>query len=276
MLLKNAMFLGTYLPFLNHDSDITILSSVVDASSCIDDERIVHMSLGHLLSQGGWAMWPIYICSVVALAVFCQRFVVYLSIRHKQLPWLRPLLMDTQQGKLAQVQEDLEDIPHPIARVLLAATKVSRHRRDRVEAEAKRVGTLELQRYESFLPLLGFITQVAPLLGLLGTVLGMVKMFFGLQTAGMSNVDVSALSTGIWQALLTTAAGLIVAAPSLAAHTYLLSRVDTFRLQMSNAIEQFLTALPTEEQHDDDEVAILTPSIRGASPSTPPLGHNDV
>ncbi len=73
----------------------------------------------------------------------------------------------------------------------------------------------EIQRLEKNLALLSFIAQVAPLLGLLGTVLGMVDLFIGLQGSGLSNVDVSALSSGIWKALLTTAAGLMVAVPTL-------------------------------------------------------------
>ena len=73
-------------------------------------------------------------------------------------------------------------------------------------------GSLELQQYERGLSLISFIAQVAPLLGLLGTVFGMVEMFYGLQKAGLANVDAAALSSGIWKALLTTAAGLIVAA----------------------------------------------------------------
>jgi len=105
--------------------------------------------------------------------------------------------------------------------------------------------------------LLAFITQVAPLLGLLGTVLGMVKMFFSLQQAGMSNVDVSLLSSGIWQALLTTAAGLMVAAPSLAAHSYLSTRLEHFRFHLKDSVERLLTALSETSYDTSNENFLL-------------------
>ncbi|MCB9645410.1 MAG: MotA/TolQ/ExbB proton channel family protein [Deltaproteobacteria bacterium] len=95
---------------------------------------------------------------------------------------------------------------------------------------------------EAYLALLAFIAQAAPLLGLLGTVLGMVELFLGLEGAGLRDVDTSLLSAGIWKALLTTAAGLGVAVPTLAGHAYLASRVDLFRLALVDAVERLITA----------------------------------
>lgn len=203
------------------------------------------MRLGELLSQGGWSMIPIYVCSVLALAIFCQRWWIFRQIRAKKLPWVEPILQSVgaMQYKaaigLCQRQE------HPVARILRAATEIAQTRPDRVQAEAERVGENELQTFEDLLPYLGLIAQMAPLLGLLGTVIGMVQMFLGLQQAGMSQVDASALSSGIWQALLTTAAGLIVAAPTLAGLLYLQVRLDRLRLQMRDAVERLLHVIPS-------------------------------
>jgi biopolymer transport protein ExbB len=109
---------------------------------------------------------------------------------------------------------------------------------EQAEAEAKRVATLELTRLESGVNLLSFLAQVSPLLGLLGTVLGMVEMFMGLQEAGEGNVAISDLASGIWKALLTTAAGLTVAVPALAGYAYLVSRVDQVRLQIVDIVQR--------------------------------------
>lgn len=202
------------------------------------------MNLGQLLGQGGWAMWPIYLCSILALVVFFQRWLLFREIRSRQLPWLKDVLSLVGQRRFDAAIAECENHQHPVAHVLSQAGQVGLRRPERLQAEALRVGNLEIQRYERFLPLLSFVAQVAPLLGLLGTVLGMVKMFLGLQNAGLANVNASALASGIWQALLTTAAGLIVAAPTLAAHLYLTLRVDRFRAQLSDAVEQFLTVWP--------------------------------
>lgn len=201
--------------------------------------------LGKLLQQGGWAMWPIYICSLIASVVFFQQWLLFREIRTRSLPWLDDVLSLVRKKQYNAAIAECESQQHPVAHVLSRATHVLHERPDRVAAEAERVGMLEIERYERFLPLLSFIAQVAPLLGLLGTVIGMVKMFLGLQGAGIGNVNASQLASGIWQALLTTAAGLIVAAPTLAAHLFLATRVDRFRSQLRDAVQRFLTALPS-------------------------------
>lgn len=210
------------------------------------------MSIGKLLSEGGWAMYPIYLCSFVALFFFCERFFMYWRIRARELVWLGPFLKRIEQQTYQDAVLFGRQVAHPVADVLVAMTSMHQVRPARVEAEAQRVGQLMLAKYERFLSLLSFISQVAPLLGLLGTVLGMVKMFYGLQQAGLSNVDASALSSGIWQALLTTAAGLIVAAPTLAAYMYLTSRVERLRQQMSDAVTQLLHMLAPSSKGQTD------------------------
>ncbi|MEM1010382.1 MAG: MotA/TolQ/ExbB proton channel family protein [Myxococcota bacterium] len=202
------------------------------------------MNLSKLLAQGGPAMWPLYLCSVLAFAVFAQRLWFYRKIRGATLPWLSALLQRMGAGHYEHVSQHANSIDHPVARVVHACAQLGQTRPDRVEAEAQRVGTQEIERYEQHLPLLALITQIAPLLGLLGTVIGMVQMFFGLQGKGLGNVDAAALSAGIWQALLTTAAGLVVAAPTMAAHYFLVGRLRRLKLQMNDAVIQMLHVLP--------------------------------
>jgi biopolymer transport protein ExbB len=120
----------------------------------------------------------------------------------------------------------------------------------RAEAEAARVGALELERLEAHVSLLAFVAQVAPLLGLLGTVLGMVDLFAGIRGSG---VDPALLASGIWKALLTTAGGLLVAIPALAGHTWLSTRIEGFRRRMADASLRILNsagvAVAAEEVH---------------------------
>jgi biopolymer transport protein ExbB len=206
------------------------------------------MAIGKLLAQGGWAMWPIYLCSLLGLAVCFQSLVRFQAIRARKLPWLREVLVLLDRGELDKALIKCADYRHPVAHVIACSAQLLNLRPERVESEARRVASLELQRFEAPLPLLSFIAQVAPLLGLLGTVIGMVQMFLGLQTSGMANVNASQLSSGIWQALLTTAGGLMVAAPTLAAHLYFSTRVERFRHQLEDAIEQFLSISPLSPQ----------------------------
>lgn len=211
------------------------------------------MSIGELLQQGGWAMWPIYACSVVGVAVFVKKLIDLFSARIFDLGWFEGVLERVRAGSDDEALSILQASRHPASRVLAATLNVWRRRPDRAEAEARRVGSLEVQKAESFLALLSFIAQAAPLLGLLGTVLGMVDLFLGLQASGLREIDVSLLSSGIWKALLTTAAGLTVAVPSLGAYSYLAHRADTLRLQIIDLVQQLLT-----EMHTRDELEPLT------------------
>ncbi|MBX2812808.1 MAG: MotA/TolQ/ExbB proton channel family protein [Myxococcales bacterium] len=202
------------------------------------------MTLGTLIQEGGWAMAPIYVCSVMALAIFLRKWLDIRLARLSDLDWVEPTLALVRSGNYQQALEIAAQSPNPTARVTEATLRILQHRPDRVEAEAKRTGSLELQKLESHLPMLAFIAQAAPLFGLLGTVLGMVELFVGLQASGMQDIDVGRLSSGIWKALLTTAAGLTVAVPTLAVHAWLSGRTEYFRLQVGNIIQRILNEIP--------------------------------
>ena len=190
-------------------------------------------------------MAPIYACSVVALTVFFRKWLDIRAARLKDLQWVDPMLLCVRTGDYPKAREVSSTTPHPAARVAQATLQFLQQRPSRAEAEARRVGSLELQKLESQLGLLAFIAQAAPLFGLLGTVLGMVELFVGLQGSGMQDVDVGRLSSGIWKALLTTAAGLTVAVPTLAAHAWLSGRSEHFRLQVSDVVQRILNEVPT-------------------------------
>ncbi len=204
--------------------------------------------MGELLQEGGWAMWPIYLCSIAALTVFVLKLQELLYARISDVSWFDDVLAAIKRDDRSAATARLETVRHPAARVLEAALELGVRRPDRAEAEARRVASLELQRAESYLPLLAFIAQAAPLLGLLGTVLGMVDLFVALQASGLREIDISLLSSGIWKALLTTAAGLTVAVPSLAAYSYLIAQADRLRLQMADMIQRLLNETTASEE----------------------------
>jgi len=211
-------------------------------------------NVGELLAFGGWVMYPIYACSLVVVTVFIQRILVFRAHRLGELSWLGEVFAAAGKGDMNSARDICRRQPHPAARVLDAAAGVWQRRPDRVEAEAGRVGSKELQRLEYYIPVLAFIAQAAPLLGLLGTALGMVQLFLGLQSLTPGAVDVAVISSGIWQALLTTVAGLIVAVPTMAAHAYLMSRISSVRLGIHDVVEQFLTAVPRRQEDGEFKV----------------------
>lgn len=229
------------------------------------------MTLGELLINGGWAMVPIYVCSAVALAIFAKKFLEFRAEKLRDLRWLDDVIDTIEEHHLDLAQQKATCVAHPAGRVVASMLSTHQSRPDRVPAEAQRTGSLELQRLEKNVGALSFIAQAAPLLGLLGTVIGMVELFMSLQGSGMSAVDATLLASGIWKALLTTAAGLIVAVPTLAAYSFLNSRTDHFRLLLRDSIERVITALPLDDGPDHPGSMIHTDSDKPLVPSRPQL-----
>ncbi len=199
---------------------------------------------GSLLAQGGWPMLPLYICSLVAVAVFLYKLMTYRAASLFDLSWQEDILRLIHLGDMKAVSETCNRFRHPAMPVVRSVVHALNERPDLAESEARRVASIELQKLEKYLSLLSFIAQVAPLLGLLGTVIGMVDLFIGFQGSNSADINISKLSSGIWKALITTAAGLTIAVPTLAAHSYLTSRVDNVRLQLSDVIQRMMYIAP--------------------------------
>lgn len=193
-------------------------------------------------------MVPIYLCSIVALAVSLRKWLELGAVRGMGMEWLDAVLELLREGEVAQARDRCATITHPAARAITSTLGVTARRPDRAEAEAGRAGSLEVQRFEKHLGVLSFIVQAAPLLGLFGTVIGLVDLFIDLERSPRAAMDVSVLSSGIWTALITTAAGLAVALLALGAHSVLAARADELRLLMHDAIERVLTAAPRAER----------------------------
>lgn len=194
-------------------------------------------TLGAMLAQAGWTMIPLYACSLVALAVVVRKVLQFTSRRvgsRAALHHLRGAGPD-----LDELGAKLEHDPSPLGRVLSETLHTARRQPDEAEGAAMRASTTELDRYESWLPLLAYVAQIAPLFGLLGTVIGMVDLFSSMEAAGDA-VSTTTLSSGIWKALLTTAAGLMIAIPTLGAHIWLARRVELLQHRLEEGVGELL------------------------------------
>jgi biopolymer transport protein ExbB len=185
-----------------------------------------------IIQSGGWLMVPILLASVVAAAIAVERL------------WTLQRSRITPKNLLAQVWTTLKNNEMDVQRLrelressplgLVLATGISNARRGRdVMKEAmEEVGSQVSHDLERYLTSLGVIASIAPLLGLLGTVVGMIRVFTALMLEGAGNANV--LAGGISQALITTAAGLSVAIPALMFHRFFLRRVD----ELTKTMEQ--------------------------------------
>jgi len=224
---------------------MTVLLSFSDSVAL---SAATNMSLAQLLSHGGWAMLPIYGCSLIGLGAFMTKLLELREARPGKTRWFELALAQIREGDLQEAKRTCRSASDVYARVLTPVVDALDEQPALAESEAKRVGSLELARLERNLPLLAFLAQIAPLLGLLGTVIGMVELFMSLQGAQHGNLAIGDLAGGIWKALLTTAAGLCVAVPVLAAHAYLGSRIDGVRLSLSDMIQRVLYAARARQE----------------------------
>jgi biopolymer transport protein ExbB len=194
-----------------------------------------------IVLAGGPFMWPIIICSVIAGAIVLERLWTLQQRRVVPPDLTRRIWALVEAGQVTDKVVAALQINSPLGR-LLAAGLANRHRprsvmMERLEDEGRHVAH-DLDR---FLNTLGTIAGVAPLMGLLGTVMGIIKAFNAIYSGGLG--DPRLLSGGISEALITTAAGLCVAIPSYIAYRYLRGRVDGFVVQMERDVVRFADAL---------------------------------
>lgn len=184
-------------------------------------------------------MWPILLCSVVLITIILERFYHFYRARTKIpniFPRIKALLKD---GKADEASKLCENTSGPIAHILAIGIHIRNRSIEEKEKIIARAGSRLIRQLDKNLRGLASISNITPLLGLLGTVTGMIKAFMKIQELG-GRVDASVLAGGIWEALITTAAGLSVAIPTLVAYHYFEGRVDNVSSQMKDMVTEFL------------------------------------
>ena len=205
------------------------------------------------MRAGGWLMWPILACSVVAMAIILERL---WSLRRRRV--MPPRLMEQVwqwQRDQALTPERIQALAQgsPLGRLLSAGLVNRNHSREVMKEAINDVGRQVVANLEHYLNTLGTIASVSPLLGLLGTVFGMIDIFTVIIDAGVGNPGV--LAGGISEALLTTAAGLTVAIPSLMFHRYFNGRVNQFALAMEEEALNLVEVIKGEREALPEAVA---------------------
>ncbi|MCU0783974.1 MAG: MotA/TolQ/ExbB proton channel family protein [Verrucomicrobia bacterium] len=185
----------------------------------------------NLLANGGPMLWVILFAGAVGIVVFIERFLHCHRSQINSTEFLNGVRTVLKRNNVVEALSICDATPGPVARLVKTAVLNRDQGRDRVREAVEAAGLTEVPRLEEKLDLLATITRLAPLLGLLGTVLGFMRVFVQIQAAGL-NAHVNLLSAGIWQALTCTAAGLAVAILLQAGHNYLVNRVDSIVREM--------------------------------------------
>ncbi len=197
-----------------------------------------------LVQAGGWLMYPILLSSVIAFAIIAERLWTLQRkkvIPEKLMPAIWKLLRENQltEQHITEIEQG-----SPLGKVL-AAGLINRHLpREVVRESIEETGRFVAHDLERFINALGTIANIAPLLGLLGTVIGMIKVFTAITTVGVG--DPTLLAGGISEALITTAAGLSVAIPTVIFYRYLKRRIDELVVGMEQEAMKLVEVLHGE------------------------------
>jgi biopolymer transport protein ExbB len=207
-----------------------------------------------LIVKGGPLMFLILLCSVIAFAVVMERLWHLRRAKINTEGFMEDIAETLRRNKIMDAIDKCNAMPGPIAHILKAG--ILKHDRPKVEIREaiEDAGLHEVPRLEKNLGVLATIAHISPLLGLLGTVTGMVRAFQVIEQKAVALMPVNPgdLAGGIWEALITTVAGLSVAIPTYVAYNFLVSKVDGFVLEMEKSATDLVNILGTKRE--DDEV----------------------
>lgn len=198
-----------------------------------------HLTLPFVLSHGGLVFLLILLAGAVAIVVFIERFFHCHRAQINSTEFLNGVRNVLRRDNVVEAISICDATPGPVARLVKTAILNRDNGRDRVRESLEEAGLVEVPRLEEKLNLLATIAQLAPLLGLFGTVIGLITTLQDIQSLGPT-AHAGELSKGIWTALICCAAGLAVSIPAHAAYNYLVSRVNSIVLDMERAATEIV------------------------------------
>ncbi|MDG1943483.1 MAG: MotA/TolQ/ExbB proton channel family protein [Halioglobus sp.] len=201
-----------------------------------------------LIVAGGWLMVLIMLSSILVLAICIERLYTLNARKIAPPHLLATVWKQLKRGELDAAKLRILRQSSPLGRILAAGLGNAYHGREVMKESIQEAASHAVHDLERYLNTLGTIAAVAPLLGLLGTVVGMIEVFAEIMAQGTGNA--SALAGGISQALITTAAGLTVAIPALVMHRYFVGRIDGIVIELEQETIKLVDALHSEENTD--------------------------
>ena len=198
-----------------------------------------------LIEKGGPVMFILLGFSIFAFAIIFIKLIQFFSAALSSTNKIEKILAKLNGRNAKKLLVEIQEIKNPLARIIEVVILTKSDRRfdkESREAEISRIISIEIRNLENYLGGLEVVASISPLLGLFGTVLGMIKAFLNLEKAG-SQIDPALLAGGIWEALLTTAFGLAIAIPALAAYHLFENKISNTRDKINDAVVRTNTRL---------------------------------
>lgn len=206
------------------------------------EAKELSLSYWDLAFKGGWVMIPIILLSLIAVYIFIERYFVIRKLTKEDVNFMDRIKDFIHDGKIESAQTLCQSINSPISRMIeKGIQRIGRPLND-INAAIENIGKLEIYKLEKGLPTLATVAGAAPMIGFLGTVMGMIIAFYDMSNAG-SNINVALLSNGIYTAMVTTVAGLIVGIIAYFAYNILVAKVEKIVYNLEARTSEFMDLL---------------------------------
>lgn len=227
---------------LSQNQEVDILVDSLNQATATAQTGELKLSIFDLAISGGWIMVVLAILSIVAVYIFIERWITLHKANKDDKSFMMMIRDYIHEGKINEAKTLCFAKNTPISRMVgKGISRLGRPLSD-IQQTIENAGNLEVSRLEKNLYLMATISSAAPMLGFLGTVIGMIQAFYDMSMAG-NNVDIEVLSSGIYQAMVTTVGGLIVGIIAYVCYNILVSRVDKMVFKLESTTTEFMDLL---------------------------------
>ncbi len=199
------------------------------------------ISLWGLLAKGGFIMYPLYLLLVVAIFVFFERLIAIRKASNIEGNFMSMIRDNIMTGNLSAARTLARNTNNPVARIIDKGLQRIGKPIDAIEKSMENVGKLEMYKMERNLNILSLIAGIAPMFGFLGTIIGMVQLFYGIASTG--EYTLNTIAGGIYTKMVTSATGLIIGLIAYVGHNYLTTQIDKTANRMEVASSDFIDVL---------------------------------
>lgn len=212
------------------------------AAEAVSEPTEIRLSLWDLAVQGGWIMVVLGVFSIITIYIFIERFITINKALKSNDAFMNNIREYMIQGQLSGAKKECQRDNTPISRMIeKGLSRIGKPLND-IQTAIENVGNLEVSKLEKGVALLAMISGAGPMLGFLGTVIGMIRAFYDMSMAG-NNIDIELLSTGIYQAMVTTVGGLIVGIIAFIFYNLLVSKIDNVVSLLESKSIEFMDVL---------------------------------
>ncbi len=214
----------------------TLQKAVTNATVAVEK-----ISLWTLLEKGGWIMYPLYLLLVAAIYVFTERFIAIQKAARIEPNFMVLIRDHILSGNIQSAKSLAKNTDHPVAKMIDKGIQRIGKPIDAIEKSMENIGKLEMYKMERNLSILSLISGIAPMFGFLGTIIGMVQLFYGIASTG--EYTLNTIAGGIYTKMITSATGLIIGLIAYMGHNFLSTQIDKTANKMEAASADFMDIL---------------------------------